>query len=122
MKCYLLSFLAFYFLLTTQVMAQEKEFEFEKDTVKLTREQLPPKYQPDFRIDNMGYWRKMAELGLVPVAPNSIAPAPVLKTSKIIAKGFAITNSPDIAVTSSNTTQSENSIFASPTNSAALLN
>ena len=27
---------------------------------------LPPGYQPDTRIDNMGYWRAMAEYGQFP--------------------------------------------------------
>ena len=122
MKFSLLSLIVFMFLLSFSALAQEKEFEFEKDTVKLTRDQLPPKYQVDYRIDNMGYWKKMADLGLVPVAPNTIAPAPVKRTSKILAKGFAIGNSPDVTVSTSNSTQSENSIFTSPSNPAVAIN
>ena len=110
------------FLFSTFLFSQEREFEFEKDTVKFTRDQLPAKYKVDTRIDNMGYWKKMAEAGLVPVAPMAVAPAPVLKTSKIIAKGMATSNSPDVPVTTTNTTQSENSIFASPADPALILN
>lgn len=102
--------------------SQEREFEFEKDTVKFTREMLPEKYQVDTRIDNMGYWRKMASAGLVPVAPSAPAPAPVYKSSKIVARGMAITNSPDVPVTTTNSTQSENSIFVSPDDAAKVLN
>ncbi len=83
---------------------------------------LPAKYVVDTRIDNMGYWRKMAEAGLVPVAPLAPAPLPVYKTSKIVAKGMAIGNSPDVPVTNTNSTQSENSVFISPDDAAVLLN
>ncbi|MBK7030772.1 MAG: T9SS type A sorting domain-containing protein [Bacteroidales bacterium] len=109
-------------LLSGMVYSQEREYSFKKDTVKFTREMLPPKYVPDTRIDNMGYWKKMAEAGLVPVAPNALAPPPIWKTTKIMAKGVAAGNSPDVQVTSSNSTQSENSVFISPDNGALILN
>jgi hypothetical protein len=102
--------------------SQEKEYSFKKDTVKFTREMLPAKYVPDTRIDNMGYWKRMAEAGLVPVAPNALSPAPVRKTSKIMAPGIPAGNSPDVQVTTSNSTQSENSAFVSPDNAALILN
>jgi hypothetical protein len=121
MKTKLLLVLSFLFV-SAFTFAQEREFEFEKDTVKFTREMLPAKYVPDTRIDNMGYWQKMAEAGLVPVAPNAPAPAPVYKTSKIIAKSMAASNSPDVPVTTVTSTQSENSVFVSPTNAALILN
>jgi hypothetical protein len=45
---------------------------------------IPPNYQVDTRIDNMGYWSKMAELGLVPVQPMyKPAPAPKYLTTKV---------------------------------------
>jgi len=109
-------------LLTGALNAQERKHSFNRETEKLTREQVPPKYQVDTRIDNMGYWRKMAEAGLVPVAPNALAPAPVMKSSKIIAPGLPGTNSPDVPVTTSNSTQSENSVFIDPDNPALILN
>jgi hypothetical protein len=102
--------------------AQESEPEFEKDTVKLTREQLPPKFQVDTRIDNMGYWRRMAEAGLVPVAPDVMAPPPIQRTSKIMLKGRAGIDSPDVPVTTVNSTQSENSSFADPSGAGTVLN
>ncbi len=109
-------------LASNGVIAQESENRFEPDTVKFTRDMLPPKYVVDTRIDNMGYWKKMAEAGLVPVAPNAIAPAPLWHTTKIMAPGFAGGNSPDVTVTTSNTTQSENSIFLAPGSSNWLFN
>ncbi|MBK7213812.1 MAG: exo-alpha-sialidase [Bacteroidales bacterium] len=109
-------------VLPFSLFAQEKEYSFEPDTVKFTRDQLPPKYQVDTRIDNMGYWKKMAEAGIVPVAPFSIAPAPVKKSSKIMAPGMAPGNSVDRQVTTSNSTQSENSVFIDPNDGAFIIN
>ncbi len=108
--------------LTVITFAQKKEYEFKKDTVKFTRDQLPAKYTVDTRVDNMGYWKRMADAGLVPVAPLGMAPAPIWKTSKIIARGMVSVNSPDVAVTASNTTQSENSVFVSPNDAALIIN
>ena len=122
MKLRLLMLGIFCLLFTGLLQAQKKQYEFKKDTVKFTREMLPAKYVIDTRIDNMGYWRNMAEAGLVPVAPNVSAPAPKKRTSKIMAPGFVAGNSPDIPVTTSNTTQSENSIFISPGSSNWLVN
>ncbi len=84
--------------------------------------EMPEKYVPDTRIDNMGYWRRMAELGLIPVQPSKPAP-PVIKRSTVLsAPGIATYDSPDIRVTETNTLQSENSIFVDPENGLNLLN
>jgi hypothetical protein len=109
-------------LLTLNSTAQEKEYSFEKASAKFTKEQLPPKYVVDTRIDNMGYWRKMAEAGLVPVAPNVTVPSAVPRTSKIMAPGIAADNSPDVPVTTVNSTQTENSAFVSPDDYNLILN
>ena len=68
--------------ITVSSFSQEREYEFEKDTIKFTREMLPAKYVVDTRIDNMGYWKKMAEAGLVPVAPLVPAHLPYLNQVK----------------------------------------
>ena len=83
---------------------------------------LPPKYLPDTRIDNMGYWRWMAELGLVAVQPAKPVPPALQRTSKMVAPGTSTYDSPDIPVTETNTLQSENSIFVDPENADNLLN
>lgn len=84
---------------------------------------LPPDYQVDTRIDNMGYWRKCAELGLVPVAPFTKVPAAQYTGSKVFLDGFLLDDSPDVPVTTDNTTtQSENSIAVDPENKAHVLN
>jgi len=76
---------------------------------------LPPNYQVDTRIDNMGYWGKMAEMGLVPVQPMyRAAPAKNTGTKVFTNKGILISDSPDVPVTTHVNTESENSIFGDP--------
>jgi len=79
----------------------------------------------DTRIDNMGYWRKMAEMGLVNVAPVIQIPEAVYTGSTITA--ISVLNgkddSPDVPVTNAtNVTESENSTFIDPTDSDYILN
>jgi len=83
---------------------------------------IPPKYIPDTRIDNMGYWRRLAEAGLVTVQPTKPAPFSIKHTSKLSTPGIVTYDSPDIPVTETNSLQSENSIFVDPENGANLLN
>lgn len=68
----------------------------------------------DTRIDNMRYWRKAAELGLTPVQHEVKVPLGIFKGSKIYAKSVWREDSPDVAVTDENSTQSENSVFVNP--------
>ncbi|MCB2221352.1 MAG: T9SS type A sorting domain-containing protein [Bacteroidetes bacterium] len=79
----------------------------------------------DTRIDNMGYWTKLAEKGLVPVNPSiPIAPAEYTG-SQINAKSVkgVMEDSPDVPVTdATNVTESENSVFIDPTDSEFILN
>jgi PKD repeat protein len=76
----------------------------------------------DTRIDNMGYWMKMAEKGLTPYnAQIPVKPAEY-KGSVIEIKGV-MADSPDIPVTNlTNLTESENSIFVDPDNNQYVLN
>ncbi len=83
---------------------------------------VPAKYVPDTRIDNMGYWRRLAELGLVTVQPAKPVPFSIPKSSKLSAPGITTYDSPDIPVTETNTLQSENSIFVDPVDGISLLN
>lgn len=72
---------------------------------------LPANYQVDTRIDNMGYWNRMAQFGLVPVQPMyKTAPATFTGTKVFTNKGVLITDSPDVPVTTNQNTESENSI------------
>nr|NQU91528.1 T9SS type A sorting domain-containing protein [Bacteroidota bacterium] len=87
-----------------------------QEQTKDTRNQ--GKYNPyevlDTRIDNMGYWRKAAELGLAPVAPQINVPEGKFKSSMLRAKSVVREDSPDVPVTQQNSTQSESSIFVDP--------
>ena len=93
-----------------------------QDKEKETRKQLykDGKYYPydvlDTRVDNMRYWRKAAELGLTPIEPYRQVPLGEYKGSRIAAKSVWRDDSPDVPVTTQNSTQSENSIFVNPTN------
>jgi len=82
----------------------------------------PLKYEVDRRIDNMGYWKRMAELGLVPVAPVKKVPPARTRSSLITDATVATSDSPDIPVTGVNSTQSENSVFIDPNNRFTVLN
>ncbi|MCF6172025.1 MAG: GEVED domain-containing protein [Bacteroidales bacterium] len=76
----------------------------------------------DTRIDNLNYWVKAAEAGLVPFNPEvKIKPA-VFTGSEIVAYGVLTEDSPDVPVTGINSTQSENSIFVSPNDANMVLN
>jgi len=79
----------------------------------------------DTRIDNMGYWKKMAEQGLVPVSPTIPIPEAIFTGSTIIAKSVngGKEDSPDVPLTSAtNVTESENSSFINPNNNEYILN
>lgn len=76
----------------------------------------------DTRIDNMdGYWMNLVKQGVVPANPDVKAPAAIFTGTKI--KAFSVTkeDSPDVPVTTVNSTQSENSIFVDPNNIESLL-
>jgi PKD repeat protein len=76
----------------------------------------------DTRIDNMGYWRRMADSGFVFLAPMESIPAAFFTGSRIEHPMVMTTNSPDVPTTIENSTQSENSVFVDPTNDQLLLN
>jgi len=68
----------------------------------------------DTRIDNMGYWNRCVELGLVPVAPNIPPAKATFSGSEINSRLVREDESVDVPVTEENSTQSENSIFVNP--------
>ncbi len=90
-----------------------------------TKQQSGQKEKIDTRVDNMGYWRQMAEKGLVPVAPEVQIPEAVYTGSMINAKSVKSgkEDSPDVPVTNAtNVTESENSIFVNPADNDFILN
>jgi PKD repeat protein len=78
----------------------------------------------DHRIDNIRYWMRLAEKGLVPYNPFVSIPPAIYKGSTFqIKSGGVPVDSPDIPVTSLSTvTESENSAFIDPDNNMYLLN
>ncbi len=75
----------------------------------------------DTRIDNQGYWKKMAKEGLAIPNPDVDVPKAIYTGSAIKSPMVVTTNSPDVAV-STNSTQSENSIVVDPNDKMMALN
>jgi hypothetical protein len=76
----------------------------------------------DTRIDNNGYWKKMAEQGLAVLNPAREVEPAVFTGSKIHAYSVITDDSPDVPVTDESGTQSENSIFVDPSDKLTALN
>jgi PKD repeat protein len=76
----------------------------------------------DTRIDNMRYWKRMADSGFVYLAPLVSVPPAVYTGSRIESPLVMTVNSPDVPTTTVNSTQSENSVFVDPLNNLSLLN
>ncbi|MCK9424078.1 MAG: glycoside hydrolase [Bacteroidales bacterium] len=76
----------------------------------------------DTRIDNMGYWKEMARLGLVQVAPDLPVEKATFTGSRIMVRSVFTEDSPDVPLTTLNSTQSENSVFADPNDKNHVLN
>ncbi len=74
------------------------------------------------RIDNLYYWVEKAEKGLVPFNPEKNVNPSRFTGSKILSKSVLTDDSPDIPVTTINSTQSENSVFVDPNNAEQVLN
>jgi len=102
-------FLLFTFTVATNGIAQEQK------TKKASK--------VNYEIDNMGYWRRMAAKGYVPVAPD-VKPKPAtIKGSQIAAKSVKTDDSPDVPVSATGAdTQSEVSVFVHPADNSYVLN
>lgn len=108
------------YLLTMIILTIAAEALFAQESKSI----FPANYKADTRIDNMGYWRKCAEAGLVPVQPYAPVPPARFSGSKVLLRGVTAVDSPDVPVTNepSNSTQSENSIVVNPNDPNMLLN
>ncbi len=76
----------------------------------------------DTRIDNNGYWKRMAKEGLAVLNPDVEVPKAIYTGSNINSRTVRFENSPDVPVTSEPSTQSENSIFIDPNNNLVAVN
>jgi len=74
------------------------------------------------RVDNNGYWKRKAAKGLATLNPVVEVEKATFKGSEIDAVGVVTEDSPDVPVTSVNSTQSENSIFVNPNDNENALN
>jgi len=100
--------------------------------ITFSQQQQPGKHLPkaikgkehliDTRIDNMTYWRHMADMGYVEVAPVIPIPPAKFTGSTINSRSVVFDDSPDVPVTEENSTQSENSIFVNPNDNQNVLN
>ncbi len=98
-------------------------FAFAPNALKAQEKTKENTAKVDTRIDNMGYWKRMAEKGYVPVEPIREIPKAIFKGSKINAKSVRIDDSPDVPVNNDgDNTQSENSVFVNPTDNSMVLN
>lgn len=76
----------------------------------------------DTRVDNNGYYKRLAAKGYYTLNP-AMNPAPAVYTgSKIKATSVRTDDSPDVPVTTVNSTQSENSVFVNPLDPTNVLN
>ena len=78
--------------------------------------------QVNTRVDNNGYWKRMADKGLAVLNPEVEVPQAIFTGSKIHSRMVKIEDSPDVPVTGEPSTQSENSIFIDPKNNMVALN
>jgi hypothetical protein len=74
------------------------------------------------RVDNNGYWKKMAALGLAKLNPVTPVKPAVYTGSEIRAFSVLTEDSPDVPVAGTNSTQSENSVFIDPQNNEVVIN
>ncbi|NQU34978.1 MAG: T9SS type A sorting domain-containing protein [Bacteroidetes bacterium] len=78
--------------------------------------------QVDTRIDNQGYWKRVARKGLVPYNPDVKVKEAIYTGSTIRAHTVSTLDSPDVPVTEISSVQSENSVFINPLDETNLLN
>lgn len=111
---FLLSFLLSLFMIGTLFAQTEEpsEQERKKEALKINK-----------RIDNMRYWLRQAEKGLIPYSPNIKAGDAVFKGSVIKSSLTDYEDSPDITTHEGDDhTQSENSVAVNPNNSEHVFN
>jgi PKD repeat protein len=76
----------------------------------------------DTRIDNMRYWKRMADSNFVYLTPVEPVPPAKYTGSRIESPIVMTTDSPDVPTTTVNSTQSENSVFVDPEDNMFLMN
>jgi len=82
----------------------------------------PENFVIDTRVDNMSYWKRLAELGYIPFSPEYKDLITTYTGSKIYGADNSFRESTDVPTTTANSTQSENSVFVSPLNANIVMN
>ncbi|MCK9399333.1 MAG: GEVED domain-containing protein [Bacteroidales bacterium] len=111
-KFYILTLAAL--ILSSGYVFGQKEAQHQKDAERAKK--------VDTRIDNNGYWKKMAALGLARLNPVTPVKPAVYVGSEIRAFSVITDDSPDVAVATSSSTQSENSVFVHPDDNLVVIN
>jgi hypothetical protein len=111
-KFYILTLAALFF--TSGYVYSQREAQHQKDTERAKK--------VDYRIDNNGYWRKMASMGLATLNPIVPVKPAVYVGSEIKAFSVITEDSPDVPTAPSSTTQSENSVCIHPADNQLILN
>ncbi len=81
-----------------------------------------PSKRLDTRVDNNGYWKRMAAQGLTKLNGVTQVPPASFNGSEIRAFSVITEDSPDVPVAPGNSTQSENSVFVSPLDNLLVIN
>jgi len=98
-------------------------FVFSSSPIFAQKQKSNDKSNINHRIDNMGYWMKLAKEGKVPYNPVVKMGGTKYKGTAVNSKAVNTEDSPDIAVNTENTnTQSENSIYVDPNDNLTVLN
>ena len=113
----------FYFMLTV-IAGLFLNTLYSQDEMDIPAKNKQEKLVLNPRIDNMGYWMKLAEKGIIPYnQPIPVKPAENKGSMLPKGNGMKAQDSPDVPVTSAtNVTESENSIFIDPNDNQYVLN
>ncbi|MEZ5195907.1 MAG: hypothetical protein R2764_05780 [Bacteroidales bacterium] len=107
----------YYYLLTFLIAGMCSFAVFAQEDQDLQTKDKNEDIKLDTRIDNMGYWNKMIELGVTKGNPSIPFKPAEYKGSMLNGngKGIKAQDSPDVPVTNAtNVTESENSILLIP--------
>jgi hypothetical protein len=111
-----------FYILTLAALFLVSSYAFSQAEAKHQKDAARAK-QVNTRVDNNGYWKKMAALGLAKLNPVTPVKPAVYVGSEIRAFSVLTDDSPDVPVASTtSSTQSENSIFVSPLDNLTAVN
>jgi hypothetical protein len=96
-------------------------FVFSQSAIKHAQDAERAK-QVNTRVDNNGYWKRMAALGLARLNPVTPVKPAIYNGSGINALSVLTDDSPDVPVAGNNSTQSENSVFVHPDDNQVAVN